>query len=123
MTHTQTFTIQGRLPGYNQLTSGHWARQNSLKQDSMDLVCWAIKQYHIKPVGGRVTVRIACYEPDKRRDPSNVRAGAEKVILDALQEMGIIKNDNWACLDDCPARVELDRMNARVKVEILEMEG
>ncbi len=37
-----------------------------------------------------------CVEEDKRRDPSNVLAGAIKLLEDALQEAGLIDGDGWA---------------------------
>ena len=113
----QQFTIPGRLSGYNELNTGHWYARNKLKRDNMERVGWYIKVYGIKPVTGKAMVTIRCYEPTKRRDKSNVRAGAEKLVLDSLQECGIIRNDNWKWLHDKPATVEYDK-NARVEVEI-----
>lgn len=118
----QFFTIPGKLSGYNQLTEGHWAKQHKLKSGDMKTVCWIIREHYIRPISGKAAIKITCYEPNKKRDPSNVRAGAEKIILDALQNMGIIKNDNWARLEDCPALVELDRKNPRIEVVISEVE-
>ncbi|MBW2675806.1 MAG: hypothetical protein JRD89_20765 [Deltaproteobacteria bacterium] len=34
-------------------------------------------------------------EPNKRRDPSNFTSGGIKIIEDALQSAGILKNDGW----------------------------
>lgn len=116
---TQTFTIPGRLPGYNDL-QGHWATVARVKGSAMTTVGWAAKAAHIEPVGGKARITIRCYEPNRKRDPSNVRAGAEKVIYDQLQNMGIIKNDNWARLVDCPATVEHDKENPRVEIVIEE---
>lgn len=116
----QILTIPGRLPGYNELTTGHWSTCNRIKQDAMSMIGWLIISQKIKPVG-RAVIKIICYEPNKKRDPSNVRAGAEKVILDQLQKSGIIKNDNWRWLADRPATVDIDRKNPRVVVEITEV--
>lgn len=118
-----TIIIPGRLPGYNELTHGHWAKCQNIKDDAMELVGWVVKAEKVQPVRGKALVKITCFEPNKKRDPSNVRSGAEKVVLDALQNQGIIRNDNWRWLEDEPARVELDRKNSRVEVEILEVEA
>ena len=115
---TQKLIIHGRLPGYNQLNTGHWAARNRIKQHSMKLVGWHIKAQKIKPVIGKATVTIRCYESDRRRDPSNVRAGAEKILLDSLQECGIIRDDNARWLTDTPATVEYDKANPRVEIVI-----
>lgn len=118
-----TYTIPGRLPGYNELNV-HWAKRQKIKQDAMDLVGWHILAQGIQRYKDKVTVGIRCYEPNKRRDPSNVRAGAEKVILDALQNMGIIRNDNWRWLEDKPATVEVDPQNPHIEIQIdLTKEG
>lgn len=34
-------------------------------------------------------------EPSKRRDPSNVIAGAVKILEDGLQKAGLLPNDGW----------------------------
>lgn len=116
-------TIPGRLPGYNELTHGHWAKCQKIKDDAMKVVGKSVMAARVQPVRGKTLVRITCYEPNRMRDPSNVRSGAEKIILDALQNQGIIRNDNWRWLEDEPARVGLDRKNPRVEVEILEVEA
>ena len=41
----------------------------------------------------RIKVAFEWFEPNKRRDPDNIRAAA-KFIMDALVWTGIIKNDN-----------------------------
>lgn len=41
-----------------------------------------------------VFVRYRFYEPDRRRDPSNIASMAVKVIEDALQVCGVLPNDN-----------------------------
>lgn len=35
------------------------------------------------------------YEPNRRRDPSNLAGGAIKILEDALQEAGLLENDGW----------------------------
>ena len=90
---TQTFTIPGRLPGYNELHKHPWQAARRVKQEAMDAVIWAAREARLQPVQGRCVVKICCYEPNRRRDVDNVKAGANKVILDALQQMGILKGD------------------------------
>lgn len=117
----QHITIPGRLPGWNEMNTGQWYIDRRIKGDAMTMIEWLILSAKIKAVG-RAEIKIICYEPNKRRDPSNVRAGAEKIILDALQNAKIIKNDNWQWLEDTPASVELDRKNPRVEIEIRSKE-
>lgn len=114
----QKLIIKGRLPGYNDFNTGHWAARYRIKSEAMETIAWSIRAQKIRPVESKAKVRIICYEPNKRRDPSNVRAGAEKVIYDELQNSGIIKDDNWAGLHDIPAQIKLDRENPRVEIFI-----
>lgn len=97
---TQTFTIPGRLPGYNELHKHPWQAARRVKQEAMDAVIWAARAARIQPVQGRCVVKICCYEPNRRRDVDNVKAGANKVILDALQQMGILKGDGQKYVAD-----------------------
>ena len=45
---------------------------------------------------------------------------AKKFILDALQEMKILKNDGWAEVAGFEDRFYVDKRNPRVEVEIYE---
>lgn len=117
---TQTFTIPGRLPGYNELHMHPWQVARRVKQEAMDAVIWAVKAAKIKPINGRCVVKICCYEPNARRDVDNVKAGANKAILDALQQAGILAGDGQKYVADVQTTVEVARENARVEVEIKE---
>jgi Holliday junction resolvase RusA-like endonuclease len=82
----------------------------------MDVVGWEIKRQRVKPVAGKVTVTISCYEPSRKRDDDNVTSGAGKVILDALKNCGIIKGDGQKYVRCIKNPVEVDRMNPRIEV-------
>lgn len=121
----QTFTIPGRLPGYNQLGAGsgeHWAVKKKRKDAAMERVWVACLAAGVRKPGGQPSIAIRCYEPDLRRDEDNVETGAKKIILDALQRNGILKNDNRKGLKKCRCEVLLDRKNPRVEVDITETE-
>lgn len=75
------------------------------------------------PISGAAKVEIVLYEPSRRRDASNARAGAEKICLDALKECGIIVDDSPKWLEDVPARVEYDKANPRIEITIMEAEN
>lgn len=115
----QRFVISGRLAGYNELHKVNWRASHRIKQNAMETVKWAAWSAHIKPVKGRCVVTIACYEPNARRDPDNVKTGANKVILDALQQMGILAGDGRKYIKDVVnPRVTVDRVFPRVEVII-----
>jgi hypothetical protein len=43
----------------------------------------------------RCSVHFWLVEPDRRRDPDNIAAGASKLILDGLVKAGVIDGDGW----------------------------
>lgn len=115
----QKFTIPGRLPGYNELKDGHWAVRQKKKQAAMDIVALCARAARIKSVKGQCYIRIVCYEPNQRRDEDNVKSGACKVILDALQQARILAGDGSKYISKTDIEIQLDRQNPRVEVEIV----
>jgi len=118
MSEIQHFTIPGRLPGYNQLNSGHWAKRNKIKQEAMDLVGWYIKRSKLKLIQSKAIIEIRCYEPNAMRDCDNVTSGASKVILDSLKNQGIIQDDSRKYVRCIKHPAEVDRKNPRIEVSI-----
>ena len=118
----QHFTITGRLPGYNELKARCWQESARRKADAMREVQFAAMAARIRPVWGKVTVIISCYEPNARRDVDNVTSGAGKVILDALQEIGVLQGDGRKYIEQVVySKVEVDRKNPRIEVEMEEV--
>ena len=118
----QTLTISGRLPGYNDLKGGHWAACQRKKQEAMDIVIYSMMQQKIRPSPEKVQIIITCYEPNLKRDKDNILAGACKIILDAMQQAKIIKGDGQKYIE-LVTDTKLDRVNARIEVEIREIES
>ena len=97
------FTVLGRLAGMNEITEAN--RRNRYigakqKRENQNRVCDAIRASNAptfeKPVSGTVLI----VRNNRRSDRDNISAGAVKVILDALQETGVIRKDNWSnCLE------------------------
>lgn len=114
----QTFIVEGRLPGYNELHQSSWQKSARIKNAAMDTAIMYALQ--VKPITEPVQIRLSCYEPNAKRDPDNVISGASKVILDMLQKYGKLPNDNrrWVRLVFDP--VEVDREHPRIEVEITE---
>ena len=86
----------------------------------MERVSVYVSAARIKPVKGKTTFCIQCFEPNMKRDEDNVLFGACKIILDALQQTNILPNDNrrWVRLDLLPVRV--DRQKPRIEVTLKE---
>ena len=116
----QSFVIPGRLPGYNELNKSGWGNNYRVKTKALELVEWYIKvaPFGITPVSEKITVEIRCFEPNARRDDDNVTSGASKIILDALQQMGIIKGDGQRYVQCIKHPVEVDRENPRIEVTL-----
>lgn len=119
---TQAFTIKGRLPGYNELKQHHF-KSARIKGEAMEAIGWTAKAARIQPVIGPARVTIRSYEPNAKRDPDNVTSGAAKCILDALQNIGVLKNDNRKHVVPILPVPEVDRKNPRVEVIIEEIGG
>ena len=94
---------------------------NDLKRSWMGRICLLCDAHKLAQQAGEgpCTVALTAYEPDRRRDPDNVLAGARKIILDALQQAGVIAGDGWRHI--APPFVErwdVDARNPRVDAEL-----
>lgn len=105
----QRLWLPGTAPGLNEildacvastgLIKGHkrYNAYGQMKATWRDRVCMMARVQKLQPVEcGYFTYLIR--EPNRRRDPSNIAAGAVKLIEDGLIEAGIIPNDGWACV-------------------------
>ncbi|WP_337616946.1 hypothetical protein [Acidaminococcus timonensis] len=106
MTRTASFRFEGRLPCMNDIINV--ARTNrygsaKLKKNTQEQLEWVMKATLAKDnrlgmqFPGHVVVEVQFYEDygrNHRRDDDNVIGGGCKFILDAMQEIGLIKNDS-----------------------------
>ena len=65
----QHLVILGRLPGYNELTHGHWAKRQRVKNEAMERVQWYALAARVKPVDGKALVSIRCFEAKQKTRP------------------------------------------------------
>ena len=93
--------INVRLPGLNEIVgAGRRNRYGAAKQkkEFTSLVATLARGVKIPSHGEQYSDRIywlfVWREPNKRRDPDNVAAGA-KFIFDGLQAAGAMENDGW----------------------------
>lgn len=116
----QTFDIPGRLDGLNEYVKA--CRSNAryggrVKRQNQDIVCYAINAARLKPMNGKVHVSICWVEPNMRRDKDNISSG-KKYILDALVELGIIKNDGWKEIDGFTETFKVNKSNPHITVTL-----
>lgn len=97
-----TFKVAARLPSLNDYINAcrtHWATGAKMKQETEELIIWAIKSAQAaglcRPVSRPVEIDFVWYEKSRKRDLDNIYS-AKKYILDAMQTAGIIKNDSRA---------------------------
>lgn len=94
---TQTLTIPARMPGLNELTANNTHRYayGKMKARWGRTIALLARAQGFRPITGPVHFEYEFGEPTRRRDPSNIAAGGIKIIEDALQEAGLLPNDNW----------------------------
>ena len=90
--------IPGRMPGLNDIIA--WRACKYKGEYSEHKRKWqglirVIAQRTLKPWPEGAHFEYELVEPNKKRDPSNACAGAQKFIEDALVEAGILPNDGW----------------------------
>ena len=92
---TQTFRIDGTLPGLNNYTkacrAGHHAGA-AMKRRAEEVIVGCIRLAGLKPIAGQVTIHYTWIEPNKRRDLDNV-CFARKFVQDALVTAGVLAGD------------------------------
>jgi hypothetical protein len=97
----QVLWVPGPLPGLNELLDAKavtvrgrkgFSKYNSLKQRWSNMIALLVRAQRMKRIGPSFFGYVI-WEPDNRRDPSNVMCGAVKIIEDVLQGIGILEND------------------------------
>ena len=118
--------IQGRLPGLNELIAS-WGRPwyigEGIKKRASQQVKLEIMAMRLKPFTKSIRVHFIWIERDKRRDRDNVTGGGSKVFMDAMKQIGLIKNDSRKWVEDITHdTTQIDKTNPRVEVLITEVE-
>lgn len=118
------FTVPGRLPNLNDMIDAARANRYAsaeMKKSNTELVAWCVKRAKI-PKMKRVSLSVAWYEPNEKRDPDNIEA-AVKFILDGLVAAGVLENDGRKQIATIKHDIYTDKIKPRIEVEITEVEG
>ena len=112
--------IHGRLPGLNEYIDAE--RRNRYigaklksKAESVIRAEIAAQLRHVR-IRQPVQMLYRWFEPNRRRDKSNVCAYGRKVIEDALVRAGVIVGDGWRGIDWFVDRFFVDEENPRIEV-------
>ena len=118
--------IPGELPALNEIINmakQKWSYKD-LKKAETERVEWDLTsqgakrlQQFTKPIA----VTITWYCPNRRKDKDNIMAGS-KFIFDAMQEVGLIKNDGWDQIARIVPEFEVDAKRPRIEIQIEEVE-
>jgi len=122
----QRLWIPGALPGWNELLDAKGTRfkgtrktaYNTLKARAQEGIIYMARA-QLRPVT-RAHFSYEFHERDRRRDPSNIAGGAIKIIEDALQHAGILKNDGWKCVAGFSVSFVVDKESQGVMLKIEE---
>lgn len=117
-----TFSVPAPMPGWNELLEARGAFDRKTRIAAPQVYRGLKHRWHKHVQNALLAAGIHCqtegawrigftiYERDRRRDPSNVIGGAEKIILDALQPIrekhpatgkfitiwpGVLHGDGW----------------------------
>ena len=90
----QTVFIPGPLPGMNDIVRKNHYVYSAMKKQWSARIAQCVRHATLHPVQ-RVFVDFQWRERDTRRDPDNILAGGQKLILDCLVTTGILPDDGW----------------------------
>lgn len=116
--------IPGTLPNYNDSIAKYCLskfRGSEHKRETEKRISKYIKK-QLKGVKLKepVTFRYTFYEPNRKRDPSNIMLFGVKTIEDALVKCGVIDNDGWRNVSGLSIEFYIDEANPRIEVTMRE---
>jgi hypothetical protein len=130
---TQTLFIPGPLPGLNEIidakartskTAGsggrRWDAYSDMKRALGVKVMLVARARGFKKIEKPAIFMFEFLEPNRRRDPDNFVSGGKKVIFDALQEAGLLENDNWEWVKGFPCSWRVDKLAPGVILTVME---
>lgn len=119
------FAVPDKLPGLNEYTDAcrsHWSKGYRMKKDAEELIGWAIatarRKQRAKPITVPCVVYIVWHEGSRARDVDNIQS-AQKFIMDALKNSGMIRDDNRRWVKQIYHKVvDDDRWYSEIRLEV-----
>ncbi len=94
----RTLVIRQRMPNLNDVIEKcktHWSSYGVFKKKWAQTVTLYAREQQFPAIAEPAFFEFEFGEPNRRRDPDNFTGGAQKIIFDALQDAGLLKNDGW----------------------------
>ncbi len=111
---TQTLTIPGQLPSFNDIRQSN--RYEKRGKEITTAIAFLAEQ-HLEPLTVPADFQFHFICPNRRRDKDNV-VGGRKYLLDALVMAKILPNDGWDWVGDFHDTFSVNKKNPRVIVTI-----
>lgn len=120
------FIIPFSMPGLNEYLA-ECARSpqagGKIKRENMNFACNCIRKYLKKWKATKpLIIHFYYFQKDKRMDKDNIDSFARKVIFDALQKTGTIRNDGWGEIENYTHDFFIDSKHPRIVVYLEEIE-
>ena len=113
--------IKGRLPSRNDAEQAARSGMNAggaYKKRWTEFVAYQAIGQFVSPIEGTARASVTFYEPNQKRDQDNVISGL-KYLCDGLVKAGVLEGDSPRHLRFESVRVDYDRDNPRIEVELI----
>ena len=109
------------LVGMNWYRNAHFRNSNQIKKFYHELIF--VKVLKAQRIKGSYQVEYLLYPSNANCDLMNVVSVIDKFLNDALQDCGVVVNDNIKFYKHMIATVkEVDKLNPRIEIEVEEIE-
>lgn len=107
-----------KCPSWNLFYSGtHWSKRKKLVDEIHQIVYYLSKKNKLKPFKNKVAINFEIYYRQARlHDPDNA---CIKPFIDGLVMSGILKDDNYHCIDEISIRIKQGKEN-KIIIKIYE---
>lgn len=115
-------TVPGELTDLNSFidqATTHWAKSGKSKKEDTQAVKLVASQYADEITEDDLPIDVHCHwvTESRRKDKDNIRF-AMKMVLDGLEEAGLIPNDGWKEIGKLSDSFERDKHNPHVEITI-----
>ena len=124
-------TVKGFTKGLNLVLSGlHYDQKtrrvfNQVKSENDKICIWAIRAHRTlrgTQITKPIVIHYKFYWHNRKMDRMNIASAFDKSFEDALQKVGVLKNDGWNDVINTTYDFEIDKVNPRIEVIIEELD-